>query len=418
MPEGDNPPPLLYSVTPNAVMAERMRVLVAPNAFKGTLTAAQAASAMAAGVRQAWPQALITELPLSDGGDGFLKTVVSVKGGRISRRVVPGPLLEPTRAPIGWVGSGRGSTAVLELAAASGLALIPSPSPATARAASTRGLGTLIRLALQSRPQTILVGIGGSSSTDGGTGMARALGFRFLGKDGGEVPEGGLGLLDLDRIDPAGADPRLPEAQMVAACDVTSPLLGPFGAAAIYGPQKGADSTLVQQLDRGLARLAQVAARDLGTRGLELRPGSGAAGGTGFGLVAFLGARLAPGVEVVADASGLESLLEVSDLVITGEGRFDLQSLEGKVTGEVARRARRLGVACLVIAGSGEPEALGQLQQLGGWLVVAGCDPRDLEPADSRQLVQIRRRAKARVRRATVEACALAAVSVGPETDQ
>jgi glycerate kinase len=395
-----------------------MRVLVAPNAFKGTLTAAQAASAMAAGVRQAWPQALVTELPLSDGGDGFLKTVVSVRGGRISKRVVPGPLQERTRAPIGWVSGAQGSTAVVELAAASGLALIPNPTPATAGAASTRGLGTLIRLALQSRPHTVLVGIGGSSSTDGGTGMARALGFRFLREDGSEVPEGGLGLLDLDRIDATGAEPRLAEVQVVAACDVTNPLLGPFGAAAVYGPQKGADPGLVQQLELGLARLALVAARDLGTAGMELRRGSGAAGGTGFGLVAFLGARLAPGVEVVADAAGLDPLLEGSDLVFTGEGRFDRQSLEGKVPGEVARRARRLGVPCLVIAGSVEAEALRQLHELGGRLVELDADLRSIQAADSRQLGLIRRRARTRVLRAAIEACALAAGSLRPETGQ
>jgi glycerate kinase len=395
-----------------------MRVLVAPNAFKGTLTAAQAASAMAAGVRQAWPQALVTELPLSDGGDGFLKTVVSVRGGRISKRVVPGPLQERTRAPIGWVSDAQGSTAVVELAAASGLALIPNPTPATAGAASTRGLGTLIRLALQSRPHTVLVGIGGSSSTDGGTGMARALGFRFLREDGSEVQEGGLGLLDLDRIDATGAEPRLAEVQVVAACDVTNPLLGPFGAAAVYGPQKGADPGLVQQLELGLARLALVAARDLGTAGMELRRGSGAAGGTGFGLVAFLGARLAPGVEVVADAAGLDPLLEGSDLVFTGEGRFDRQSLEGKVPGEVARRARRLGVPCLVIAGSVEAEALRQLHELGGRLVELDADLRSIQAADSRQLGLIRRRARTRVLRAAIGACALAAGSLRPETGQ
>jgi glycerate kinase len=238
--------------------------------------------------------------------------------------------------------------------------------------------------------------------------MARALGYRFIGADGGEIPEGGLGLLELDRIDTAEVDPRLAGVEVVAACDVDNPLLGPSGAAAVYGPQKGADRRLVQQLELGLSQLAQVAARDLGTTGLELRPGSGAAGGTGFGLVAFLGARLARGVEVVADAVGLDRLLESCDLVLTGEGRFDLQSLEGKVPGEVARRARRLGVPCLVIAGSVEVEALRQLHELGGQLVEAAANLRGLDPADSRQLSLIRRRAGRRLQMVSAQACGLA----------
>ncbi len=388
---------------------KRRHVLLAPNAFKGTLTAVQACAAMGAGVRRAWPTATVTALPLADGGDGFLDTVVSAHGGRTTRHLVPGPLLvEPVRAPIGWLAEPDGQSAVIELATAAGIALIRSPNPVTAGTASTRGLGVLIQACLGRSPKKILVGIGGSASSDGGAGMARALGYRFLREDGSEIPEGGLGLLELDHIDDSLVDPRLAAVEVLVGCDVTNPLLGPLGSASTYGPQKGADAATVARLEEGLARLAAVVRRDLGKCRPEQVPGSGAGGGAGFGLVAFCGARLSPGVQLIADACDLDGRLSVADLVMTGEGRFDLQSLRGKVPGEVAHRASRLRTACFIIAGSIETEARLAAQTLGVHLLDTNTDVTVLEPGDPRELALMERRARAGLRRAAMYACSLA----------
>ena len=392
----------------SATIGAQRRVLLAPNAFKGTLTARQACAAMAAGVRRAWPTSEVVALPLADGGDGFQQTVVRAHGGTTTLQLVPGPLLvERVPAPIGWFSGTDGRTAVIELAAAAGLALICSPNPATAGAASTRGLGVLIGACLRRPADTILVGVGGSASTDGGAGMARALGYRFVGSDGLEIPEGGLGLRELEHIDSDAVNPLLARVRLIAACDVTSPLLGAQGAAAVYGPQKGADSPTVAELEEGLARLAEVAGRDLGTAGLDLIPGSGAGGGTGFGLLAFCDANLLPGVEVVAEVSGLGTRLDCADLVITGEGRFDLQSLEGKVSGEVARRAQDAGIPCFVIAGSSTAEAKLALRQLGAHLIETRTDVRLLGRGDSRETGRLRRRVQADLREAAARVCGM-----------
>lgn len=385
-----------------------VRVLLAPNAFKGTVTAIQACAAMAVGVRQGWPLAEVVELPMADGGDGFLHTLVGARGGTLTHHLVPGPLLNPVRAPIGWLTGSSGTVAVVELAAASGISLIPRPSPASAGTASTRGLGALIRLALQHSTPTILVGIGGSCSTDGGTGMARALGYRFRRADGAEIPDGGLGLLQLERIESDAVDPILATVHVLAACDVTNPLLGPQGAPTVYGPQKGADPSTVAMLEEGLAHLVEVADRDLGTVGLDLVPGSGAAGGTGFGLLAFCQAQLLPGVELVADACALEAQLARADLVITGEGHLNLQSLDGKVPGEVARRARKAGVPCFVIVGSSAADASSAVRQLGAHLIETNTDVSALGQGDARETARLRRRARADLRLAAARVCEIA----------
>lgn len=384
-----------------------LRVLVAPNAFKGTLSAFEVASAMAAGVRRALPEAQITCLPLADGGDGFRATLVAASGGRTSRHRACGPLLEPVWARVGWLPGRSGETAVIELASVAGIARIARPSPHTAATASTRGLGELIRAGLRGGPAEILVGIGGSASTDGGAGLARALGYRLLRADGGEIPEGGLGLRQLDRIESDRVDPRLARVRVVAASDVTNRLLGRRGAAAVYGPQKGADRATVAGLEAGLHRLAEVAGRDLGTSGLEVRPGAGAAGGTGFGLLAFCGARLAPGADLVANACGLDGALARADLVLTGEGRFDRETLHGKVPGEVARRALRAGVRCVLIAGSSEPGAGEALRRLGAQLLETGGDVSGLAAGDRHTRTLIRRRSRTALGRAAALACGL-----------
>jgi len=348
---------------------ERIRVLIAPNAFKGTLTAAQAARAIEDGVLTARPSACCRELPLADGGDGFLETVLAARAGELVQLEVAGPLLDPVLASYGWLPDAATSTALIELAQTSGLKLVADPSPDTAARATTRGLGELLRQALARRPTTIVVGLGGSATTDGGSGMASALGFRLLDRQGRPIGSGGVGLIDLDRIDTSGADRQLGATELIAACDVDSPLLGPHGAAAVFAPQKGADPATVQVLDQGLRRLEAIAARDLHGVGLAERPGAGAAGGAAFGLGVFCGARFEKGVSRVADLVGLDAALDETELVITGEGQFDETSLSGKVTGEVLRRSAQRGLPCLVLVGGADPALEPAVRELGGWLV-------------------------------------------------
>lgn len=366
-----------YIVALNAVRAGLVTrpALVAPNSFKGTLTAAAAAQAIAAGVHRAWPGIEVHLRPLADGGDGFLATLLAVAGGHRSRHRVSGPLGAPVRAPIGWLPDRAGESAVIELASACGLTLLAAPGPESAARSSSRGLGELIRQALERRPARILVGLGGSACTDGGAGMAQALGYQLLDQAGAEVGPGGVCLQELERIESASQVPDLGPVEVIGACDVTNPLLGPGGAAATFAPQKGADLATVQSLEQGLRRLAEVADRDLGWSDASAAPGSGAAGGTGFGLIRFCGAKLESGAALVARATGLDQALEGCGAVFTGEGRFDLQSLAGKATGEVVRRAAERGLPCVVLAGSAEPDALSELLALGGLFVPIGSPP-------------------------------------------
>ncbi|MFZ0996255.1 MAG: glycerate kinase [Candidatus Dormiibacterota bacterium] len=353
----------------------RIRVLIAPNAFKGTLTGAQAARAIREGVMTARPRALCRELPLADGGDGFLETLLAQMGGEPVQCLVPGPLLEPVRASFGWLQNSGARTVVIELAQACGLKLVARPSPDSAARASTLGLGELLRQSLELGPETILVGLGGSASTDGGSGLASALGLRLLDSRRQPISAGGLGLLDLDRVDASEADPRLAKTEVIVACDVDNPLSGPHGAAVVFASQKGADPATVQVLDRGLQRLEAVVARDLGRSGLAERPGAGAAGGAAFGLSAFCGARLEKGASLVASLVGLDTALDETDVVITGEGHFDETSLSGKVTGEVLRRCAQRRLPCLLLVGGADPDAALAVQGMGGRLIRTGSNP-------------------------------------------
>jgi len=350
-------------------------VLIAPNAFKGTLTAPQAARAIDEGVVAARPSAFCRQLPLADGGDGFLETALAARAGELVQLQVAGPILDPVQAAYGWLPDA--ATALIELAQTSGLQLVTHPSPDTAARATTKGLGELLRHVLARRPATILVGLGGSATTDGGSGLASALGFRLLDRQGQPIGSGGVGLIDLDRIDASGADRHLGATELVAACDVVSPLLGPHGAAALCAPQKGADPATVQLLEQGLRRLDEVAARDLHGFGLGERPGAGAAGGAAFGLGAFCGARFEEGVSLVADLVGLDAALDEAELVITGEGHFDETSLSGKVTGEVLRRSAQRGLPCLVLVGDADPALDPAVREFGGWLVRTSPQQRD-----------------------------------------
>lgn len=338
----------------------RPKVVAAPNAFKGTLAAPEAAAAIGRGVRRVWPTAEVLEVPLSDGGDGFTATVVEALKGRFAPHPAEGPLGDLHPAQIGWIDSGR--TAVVDLANACGLSWLATPNAVTARSASSRGLGTLIAAALAERPDRIIVGLGGSASTDGGTGALAALGYRFLDRNGRDLEPGGSALRRLGQVEPPTGQP--PGAEILIACDVSAALLGPAGSAATFAGQKGADPDTVAELEAGLERLAEVVEADLGAGGVRLLPGAGAAGGCGFGL-ALLGGRLLRGSSLVADLVGIDRLLSGTTLAITGEGRADATSGLGKVTGEVARRAAARGVPCYVIAGSASEGALALFASLG-----------------------------------------------------
>lgn len=342
-----------------------MKVLVAPNAFKGTLTAPQAASAIARGVREVFPEAEVLEVPVADGGDGTVEALVSAKRGEYRVARVEGPLGDPVDARFGLIDSGR--AAVVELATASGLTLIP-PERHDPRKTSTYGFGQLLEAARREGVAEIIAGIGGSATNDGGAGMAQALGYRLLDADGGDLERGGAALARLSRIERSGFDPAWKQVKVRVACDVTNPLTGPRGASAVYGPQKGADPAAVRELDAALLRFAVLIERDLGKTVADI-PGAGAAGGTGAGLVAFLDASLEPGAPLIVEVAGFDQALSGADLVITGEGRVDEQTAYGKAPGEVAKRAQAAGVPVVLLAGSKGPgwEAL---KGLGVTLVV------------------------------------------------
>ncbi len=336
-----------------------MKVVVAPTAFKGTLSPLEAANAMVAGLRQAQPGAECDVCPLSDGGDGFLEAVGSALGVERRAVLVRGPGHAPVKATFG-LHRGDPDLAVVESAKAVGLTLVP-PGQLDPLGASSGGLGELLAEARQAGAASMLVGLGGSASTDGGTGMARALGYRFLDAAGRELPEGGGPLERLRHIDAGGFDQAWLLLEVVAARDVDNPLVGPEGAAAVYAPQKGAGPEQVARLEAGLQRLAEVVGADLGVD-VTTAAGGGAAGGLGAGMVAFLGAGLTPGAERVMEAVGLGPRLDGADIMVTGEGRLDRQSLHGKAPVAAGRLARRAQVRSVCITGSlgdGWEDALG-----------------------------------------------------------
>ena len=325
-----------------------MKIIVAPNAFKGSLSATQACAAIARGVHEVFPDAEVVEIPVADGGEGTVEALVSAHHGRYEWVNVEGPLGQPVLASYGLIDGG--ATAVVELATASGYVLV-SPAARDPRKTSTYGFGQLLEAARKAGAKSVIAGIGNSATNDGGAGMAQALGYKFLDVMGRELPRGGAALLQLERIDDSGLHPGWRSVEVMVACDVTNPLTGPQGASAVYGPQKGADPVTVRLLDQALARLAAVIERQYGKRVADI-PGAGAAGGTGAGLMAFLDAKLVSGAALVVDASGLDQALSGAQLVITGEGRADGQTAYGKAPGEVARRAEAAGVPAVLLAGS------------------------------------------------------------------
>jgi glycerate 2-kinase len=325
-----------------------MLVVIAPDKFKGSLTALEAAEAMARGVAAAAPGATIDRVPMADGGEGTVDALVAATNGSYRDAKVTGPLGEAVVAQFGLLGDGR--TAVLEMAAASGLVMVP-PVKRDPLITTTRGTGELLLAAIGAGARRVIVGIGGSATNDGGAGLGQALGFQLLDADGRELPPGGGSLDRLARIDGAGRRRELDGVEIAVACDVTNPLCGPDGASAVYGPQKGATPSMVAALDRNLAHFAAIVVRDMGMSIKDL-PGSGAAGGLGGGLVAFAGGKLEPGVKLVIDAVNLADRLKDADLCLTGEGAIDAQSAFGKTAVGVARLARSLGCPTLALAGT------------------------------------------------------------------
>ena len=336
-----------------------MRVLIAPDKFKGTLTAREAARAIEAGWRRGAPGSETETVPMADGGEGTLDALLAALGGERRTERITGPLGDPVEAEYAIVDSAGGRLGVVEMARASGLDLV-SAGRRDPKRATTRGTGELILAAARGGVTSILVCVGGSATNDAGAGMAQALGIRLLDERGRDIRPGGAGLLDLARIDATALDAAVRAARFVAATDVDNPLTGPHGSSAVYGPQKGATPEDVLLLDRALGHFAAVVHRDLGVDVREVR-GAGAAGGLGAGLVAFLGARLRPGVDVVIEAVGLVQRVQGADVVVTGEGSFDAQSLRGKAPAGVLRVAAEARVPAVVLCGRREAEAPGVL---------------------------------------------------------
>jgi len=325
-----------------------MKIVIAPDSFKESLSAAEVAAAIAAGLGEVWPQAELLCRPMADGGEGTVEAVIAAVGGERRETLVRGPLGEPVTAHWGWIAESR--SAVIEMAAASGLHRVPADRRDALRSC-TYGTGELILAALEAGAGRIVLGFGGSATNDAGSGMLRALGARFEDAAGRPLPPGGAALAQVQRIDLAGLDARLAQVDFEVACDVDNPLCGPRGASQVFGPQKGATPEQVRQLDAALGRFADVCATALG-RDARDNPGSGAAGGIGFAAQTFLGAAFRPGIELVAEVSGLEQAVIGADLVITGEGRIDEQTLHGKTPMGVATIAKRHGVPVVVLAGT------------------------------------------------------------------
>lgn len=325
-----------------------MKIVLAPNAFKGSLTAREAAQAMAEGVRRALPDATVVQVPVADGGDGLVDVALDALGGTACRRRVTGPLGEPVEACFCYVPQMR--FAAIEMALASGLALLPDDRR-DPMVTTSRGTGELIGAALDLGVERIAVGLGGSATNDGGIGMATALGVRFLDDGGRDVAPVGGSLPQIRHIDTAQRVAGLAGVRFEAVCDVDNPLCGERGAARVYGPQKGATAQQIEVLDAGLANLAVVIKQDLGVDVIDL-PGAGAAGGLGAAMVAFLGADLRRGVDEILDLVRLREHLDGAALVVTGEGQINSQTAFGKAPAGVGATAKSRGVPCLAIAGS------------------------------------------------------------------
>ncbi len=372
-----------------------MRILIAPQSLKGSLTASEAGLAIAQGVRIVYPNAEIEIVPVADGGEGTVQALVDASGGKIIQKMVTGPLGEPVLAFFGLMGDG--STAAIEMAACAGLPLVP-PEKRDPRITTTYGVGELILAALDYGSRHFIIGIGGSATNDGGAGMAQALGAALLSTRGTEIARGGAALATLAHISTSTMDPRLQNCTVEVACDVTNPLCGPTGATAVYGPQKGATPEMVEELDKALAHYAQIIEQDLRMSVRDI-PGAGAAGGLGAGLIAFLHATLRPGAQIVFEAVHLEERIRTADLVITAEGQIDAQTAYGKSVGAVAEIAKRYDLPVLAFAGS-----LGDNYQV---VYELGVDALEVLPSSPMTLAYAMENAARLIRDAAERACRL-----------
>ncbi|MBT9160456.1 MAG: glycerate kinase [Dehalococcoidia bacterium] len=324
-----------------------MKIVIAPQGFKGNLTALQVAQAIDRGIARVMPSAMTTIKPMADGGEGTVQALVDATGGEMMLTEVTDPL--GGRVMAHWGVLGDKVTAVIEMAAASGLILVP-PARRNPLVTTTYGTGELILAALDRGCRKLIIGVGGSATNDGGAGMAQALGVQLLDFSGATLPWGGGALVQLEHINVTTLDPRLADCEVLLACDVTNPLCGAEGASAIYGPQKGATPEIVVHLDAALAHYADVIQSELGLKVKDI-PGAGAAGGLGAGIIAFLGAEVMPGIDIVIQTTGLVEHLKDADLVFTGEGRIDRQTAFGKVATGVARRAKEFSLPVIAITG-------------------------------------------------------------------
>lgn len=326
-----------------------MKIIIAPDSFKGCMSARQAAEAMEHGVHHVLPDAECVLVPMADGGEGTVQSLVDATGGTLLEATVTGPLGTPVHAQYGMLGDG--CTAVIEMAAASGIGYVDETTR-DPRITTTYGVGELILDALDHGVTAFILGLGGSATNDGGAGMAQALGAHLLDAQGNELPFGGAALAGLATIDVSDLDSRIATADIRLASDVTNPLTGSQGASSVFGPQKGADASMVAELDAALHHYASIVARDLG-RDVETVPGAGAAGGLGAGFLAFTGARMQSGVSLVVEATGLKTLAAGADWCFIGEGGIDSQTQYGKTPIGVARAVKEAAPHCPVVAFAG-----------------------------------------------------------------
>ncbi|WFA05339.1 glycerate kinase [Bacillus sp. HSf4] len=325
-----------------------MKIVIAPDSFKESMTSPEAAASIEKGFKAVLPDAEYIKIPVADGGEGTVQALVDATGGELMYKQVTGPLGTPVKAAYGLLGDGK--TAVIEMAEASGLHLIP-PAQRNPLQTTTRGTGELIMDAVEKGAAKIIIGLGGSATNDGGAGMASALGVKFLDSNGKEIRDGGGALSDIARIDVSGLDPKLKQIKFEAACDVDNPLTGPRGASAVFGPQKGATGEMVALLDQHLKHYAAMIRDELHLEADTL-PGAGAAGGLGAGLYAFLQAELKSGVDIVLDTLSFSERIKGADLIITGEGKIDGQTIYGKTPAGIAKRAVAAGIPVIAFAGS------------------------------------------------------------------
>ena len=344
---------------------DKLSVLIASDSFKGSVSSMGVADLLEQGIRRVAPDCAVRKFAIADGGEGTVEAIVSATHGQIREVEVLGPLGDTVTAHYGFIGE---DTAVLEMAEASGITLIEQNSD-NARRASTWGVGQVILDAVDHGARRIFIGLGGSATSDGGAGMAKALGVRFLNAEGEEIPCGLVGLSELASIDTSGMTDRLKDIEVIALTDVTNPLTGPDGAVYVFGPQKGIPADDVARLDGWMARYAEILNATVG-RAVDAVPGSGAAGGLGAALVAFCGARIQRGIETLLDIIGLDDAMEGVDLVITGEGRMDSQSAYGKAPVGVAKRAKLHGIPVVAVVG-GRADDLGDVYDAGIDLVLS-----------------------------------------------